>query len=192
MSQQIMKLPDQPAYATRFLARFGSPTFDHISGCFGLTQEQSKLYLGPPRYSDSCAWRGLPNGDKLTKGFIRISPWIEGHVLKHLRAFIPGKRRTEQRATTGIDHEVVVEIMDYLTCITVSLLLTGALFGLAHIQPLGARIAGIGAFGTLFSLFVKLVTGDASRRAEVFAATAAFFAVASVFVSNAGGGCSGR
>jgi hypothetical protein len=180
-----MNMPQQPAWATKYLASFGSPTFH--DGKFGLTQEPAKMYLGPWEETDICSWRGSPKDDFLTLRFIQISPWVEEHILARLRRLCKGPKREEE---TVLYHHasVIVMWMDILTYIFVSCLLTGAMFALAHIESLNARIAFVGVAGLLFSISVQLTAGHDSRRVEIFAATAAFFAVASVFVSNNDGG----
>ena len=83
----------------------------------------------------------------------------------------------------------ITATIDALTCVFVPLLLTGAMFALALIHPTLVRIGVVGAFGLIFSASAKLISGRISR-GEVFAYTAAFFAVASVFVSTTDDGAS--
>ncbi|KAF2493057.1 hypothetical protein BU16DRAFT_551692 [Lophium mytilinum] len=63
-----------------------------------------------------------------------------------------------------------------------SVLLVGAIAGLYAVRSSKARLGMIGAFTALFALSVILLTN--ARRAEVFAATAAYAAVLVVFVSG--------
>ena len=75
--------------------------------------------------------------------------------------------------------------MDIITCVFTPLLLMGVLYALTNIGPLKKRIGAIGGLGVAFALAVKFIAGHPTR-AEVFAATGAFFAVAVVFVGNSG------
>lgn len=186
MSQQIMALPGQAAYARKYLAKFKPPTF--LDDLFRLTGEPAEVYQGPSERHDTCAWRGLPQEDFLTKRFLEASPWIEDHILKPVRKRFARKNRSQKAYEPDIRHHVVVECMDVVTCTIACILLTGSMFALAYVRPLNIRIAIVGVFGTLFSFSVRLMAGKPSRRMEVYSATAAFFAVASVFVSGTGSG----
>jgi hypothetical protein len=77
----------------------------------------------------------------------------------------------------------IVETVDAITCVFVPLLLTATMFALVEVGRLRVRIAVIGVFGLIFSISVKAIAGHLTR-GEVFSATAAFFAVASVFVGS--------
>lgn len=188
LSQQIMKLPGQANFLTEWLATFESPTFH--KGRFGLTQELAEVYKGPPEKNDTCTWRELPQHDFLTKKFLQVSRWIHARRLKHSCDQSAGECGAHEDGP-NIAHHVVVESMDFVTCTIASLLLTGSMFAIAHIRPLNIRIGVVGVCGTLFSWSVKLMAGP-SRRVEVYAAIAAFFAVASVFVSGTDSGSGDR
>ncbi|KAJ4288187.1 hypothetical protein N0V90_012204 [Kalmusia sp. IMI 367209] len=183
-SHEIMNLPDQPAYATKFVAKFGPPVFEN--GRFGITQELKEFYLDPSQRQDACAWRMLPQEDYLMRRVLQMSPWIEENISKRFAASRASQSQSSTQASNPpyYRHHVLVETIDILTCIFVSVLLMGTMFALAHIRALNARIGVVGGMGIVFSLCVKLLGGSPSRRIEVYAATAAFFAVASVFVSN--------
>ena len=64
------------------------------------------------------------------------------------------------------------------------------MFALVSVRPLKARIALVGVFGLVFALSAKVFTGRI-RRGEIFAYTAAFFAISSVFVDTTSGGVVG-
>lgn len=87
---------------------------------------------------------------------------------------------------TTFEVATVANAVDFITCIFVPFLLTTAMFALVLIHPLKVRIAMVGIFGLVFSLSAKVVCGKTSR-GEIFAYSAAFFAVASVFVSATNG-----
>lgn len=62
------------------------------------------------------------------------------------------------------------------------MLLNGSIVGLYFVHSDGARLGMIAAFTVLFALSMALFTN--ARRAETFAATAAYAAVLVVFVSG--------
>lgn len=186
-----MKLPNQSPSATKRMEDLNKVPFFQIGPQgwrFGFTQEDATVYFGPSERTDTCAWRGLSTNDILTRKFVEWSPWIEKRILERFRRLCRRISRSQRWDRPDVPYHRVVDIMDTLTCISASLLLTGAMFALVSIDPLLARIGAVGGFGTLFALAVKIMAGNPSR-GEVFAATAAFFAVASVFVSNTGNGC---
>lgn len=120
----------------------------------------------------------------LSTFYINHSDWIEKHVLRRLRdlrnCYRPSPHGTQ---VTRVRLSTIVRTIDMSTCIFVPLLLTATMFALVSVRPLKVRIALVGVFGLAFSFSSKLISGRISR-GEIFAYTAAFFAVASVFVST--------
>ena len=84
----------------------------------------------------------------------------------------------------------ITSSIDFVTCIFVPLLLMAVMFALVSVRPLKARIALVGVFGLVFALSAKIFTGRISR-GEIFAYTAAFFAISSVFVGTTNDGVVG-
>jgi xanthosine utilization system XapX-like protein len=64
------------------------------------------------------------------------------------------------------------------------------MYSLVYVRPMNARIALVGVFGLVFAVSAKIFTGRISR-GEIFAYTAAFFAISSVFVGTTSGGVVG-
>jgi len=189
MSEQIMKLPHQDAFHTKHLSEFKLPMFKDIfvNDEFVPTGEDAETYRNQSRMEDTCAWASLPRTDFLTLRFIHSGKWIEQHILSRLRRFPPFRKPVKPAMQTDRDvrlrHDRIVSVMDTITCLVASALLTASVLALSWLGPLRVRIAIVGAFGTLFALLVKLLGGDVGR-AEIFTATAAYFAVAVVFVSS--------
>jgi hypothetical protein len=180
----------QAAYATKYLSRFKEPVFEN--GLFSLTQEKHCFYLGPSETHDSCSWRVTPSQDFLAERIFAAIPWVEDHILQYFRRYLPSPRTPktacpcdkEEGDSPYIRYHRLVEMVDIFACIFISLLLTSTIFALKSIRSWDSRGGVIGALGIVFSIAVKFLAGGPSRRIEVYAATAAFFAVASVFVSN--------
>ncbi|KAL2808849.1 hypothetical protein BJX63DRAFT_407710 [Aspergillus granulosus] len=76
----------------------------------------------------------------------------------------------------------VVIVVAVISVITSASLLVGAIVSLYIVQEPKSRLAMIAGFTALFAISVTLMTN--ARRAEVFAATAAYAAVLVVFVSG--------
>jgi hypothetical protein len=185
MSEQVMKLPCQDAYYTSHLDEFKPPNFKDFFGdgfCV-LTGEEVKSFKDLAEEKDTCAWGGLTNKDFVTMRFIRSSKWIEKHILSRLRRYSPLNKPSDPRIQADMQHSRIIEVMDTITCLVASILLLISVFVLAWVEPLKIRIALVGVFGTLFALALKLMAGDITR-GEVFAATAAFYAVEVVFVGT--------
>ena len=73
-----------------------------------------------------------------------------------------------------------------VSTIVAALLLIGAIISLYFVKPPGKRLAMIAGYTVAFSLSVSLFTN--AKRAEIFAASAAYAAVLVVFVSGELGG----
>lgn len=80
----------------------------------------------------------------------------------------------------------VVQTVTVISTIIAAILLVGAIAALYFITNPGARLGIIAVFMTLFAVSVAPLTN--AKRAEVFAATAAYAAVLVVFVSGDLGG----
>ncbi|KAF2869489.1 hypothetical protein BDV95DRAFT_498400 [Massariosphaeria phaeospora] len=178
LSEQILKLPHQGNYSTKNLSNFEPSLFQE--GRFGPTREPEVLYKDPSPHTDTCSWRRIPQDDIVTSILIDRSPWIEKHIFARMRRPWSPKRPSGAASTqTHIQHHTIRGIMDTMTCVLASMLLVGVLFALQGTSPGTLRTAIVGIFGTVFALSVKAVAGHPSR-GEVYAATAAFYAVASV------------
>jgi hypothetical protein len=184
MSQQVMSLPTQNVFTAKQLADWQlpnyKPIFEHDE--FVPTGEKASLYQGHPDQSDTCAWRTIPREDLLSVIFLYLSRWFAIHVWDPWRNW----HDTEQAVSNPPAHVRygrIVALMDILSCLFASALLAATVKVLAVVRPLNVRIAVIAALGTLFALLLKLMAGNPTR-GEVFGATAAFYAVAAVFVSS--------
>ncbi|KAF2036000.1 hypothetical protein EK21DRAFT_53265 [Setomelanomma holmii] len=190
MSAEIMNLPTQNIFNTKQVESWKLPGFKPLfdNDEFVLTGEDKFWYQGNPDQNDSCAWRAIPRGDVLTQTFVKSSPWIEKHIVDRWRSLLRRKKPDDDKQLVRWRYSRIVGALDTLSCFLASVLLTITIIVLAVVKPLVIRIAVVGIFGTLFALVLKLMAGDPSR-GEVFGATAAFYAVAVVFVGSTNNDC---
>ncbi|KAF2831183.1 hypothetical protein CC86DRAFT_401731 [Ophiobolus disseminans] len=194
MSEQIMNLPSQDSFHTKQLSEeFKLPTYKNIFDKdifdrdeFVPTGEDAETYTDLAGEGDTCAWTSLPRTDFLTMRYIRYGKWIEKHIFCRLRRFWPfrpSKRPAKADFKIDVRFDSIVSVMDTITCLIASALLTSSVLALTWLGSLRVRVAIVGVFGTLFALLVKLLGGKVGR-AEIFTATAAYFAVAVVFKNH--------
>ena len=101
---------------------------------------------------------------------------------------------TSWGATYFYPTKAISRFVDTISVIWSILLILGPIYFFYFVQSRDAVLGMLSAFVTAFGLSVGLLTN--ARRAEVFAAAAAYAAVLVVFVSGplgagCGGGCSG-
>jgi hypothetical protein len=189
-----MTLPTQDEFCTKLMMQWQPPDFKPLfnQAEFVLTGERASTYQGDASRTDTCAWRAIPHGDILTKGFIRARPWIKRHILNRWRSQVHGVKAADiALEPSDMQYDYLVTAMDALACVAASVLLAVTIVVLVLVRPLRIRLALIGTFGTLFALLLKLMAGNPTR-GEVFAATAAFYAVAAVFVGSMTNDCLGN
>lgn len=152
------------------------------------TGEDEDTYQGDPDRTDTCAWRSIPRKDLLTTCFIHFSRWLHKSFLVRWRTPRHGAVWAVPRPPVYMLHGRLVGAMDTISCLFASALLAATIKVLAVVRPLGTRIGVIAVLGTLFALLLKVMAGNPTR-GEVFGATAAFYAVAVVFVSSTNNNC---
>jgi hypothetical protein len=179
----VYKLPSHNLYFAKHLVKYRS-LFEN--GIFGPTGEQAVPYQDPS-YSGFCALVGIPEWDNLTNAYVNNSDWIERNVLGRVRRLWTCQRTLQQgNQHATISLATITSSIDFVTCIFVPLLLMAVMFALVSVRPLKVRIALVGVFGLVFALSAKVFTGRISR-GEIFAYTAAFFAISSVFAGTTSG-----
>ncbi|KAH8733088.1 hypothetical protein GQ44DRAFT_745303 [Phaeosphaeriaceae sp. PMI808] len=194
LSEQIMKLPAQNSFYTKLLAGWKLPYFKPIFNYdvdeaeFVPTGEKAATYQDNPNKTDTVALKAVPRGDILTTWFLDSSPWINKHIVNRLRSPVHKDRPNVPLEAVSMRGDFVVGSMDMLSCLLASILLVAAVAALAYVRPLWIRILIIGLLGTFFPLLLKLMSGNPTR-GEVFGTTAAFYAVAAVFVGSTGNNC---
>lgn len=193
MSERIMNLPTQDKFNTEKLLRWKlphyKPLFDQDE--FVPTGEEAKRYQGDPAITDTCAWRNFAHDDFLTNRFLQASPWIDKQVLARWRRYVPGRKPTDLQFPSTLHYKKAVKALDTVTCALASVMLAITVIVLKVVRHLTIRILLTAIFGTLFAVFLKTMAGSLTR-GEVFAATAAFYAVAVVFLSNTNSECACR
>jgi hypothetical protein len=190
MSERIMNLPSQDMFNTKKLGQWKLPDFKPIfdSGEFVPTGERAETYQDGPGQTDTCAWKAISHGDFLTECFYQASPWIEKNILVRWRSLVHGVKPTDVQDASTLNFTHLVGAMDTLACLIASVLLAVTIVALPLVHPSSIRFVLIGIFGTLFALLLKLMAGEPTR-GEIFGATAAFYAVAVVFVSSTNNEC---
>lgn len=185
-----MKLPDQNAFYTKDLCGFELPICKPIfeNGTFVPTGEEAEWYQVAPGWMDTCTWRDMPRDDLLTMSFVYSSQWIETQILARLRRCIKRTKPLEWDVVTRVRLHRIVAVMDIFSCCLASILLAITVLILAVVHDMKSRIGIIGGAGTIFALCVRLMSNKPSR-GDIFAATAAFYAVAVVFVAATNNDC---
>ncbi|KAF2803327.1 uncharacterized protein BDZ99DRAFT_453601 [Mytilinidion resinicola] len=111
------------------------------------------------------------------------TPADDDFLSRFLQDHWPVTSRQNSADRTGHYQERhVIWAVAVISTFIASVLLVGAIASLYAVQSSKGRLGMIGAFTALFALSVILLTN--ARRAEVFAATAAYAAVLVVFVSG--------
>jgi hypothetical protein len=190
MSERIMNFSNQNQFNTRKLKEWKEPTYKSLfcGDEFNPTGEEAETYQGDARWTDTCAWRAIPHGDFLTSYFLSVSPWINTHISTRWRSLVHKRKIPNPVADATIRYGHLVVTMDTLACVVASIILALTIVVLVVVRRLAIRVALVGIFGTLFALLLKLMAGNLSR-GEVFGATAAFYAVAAVFVGSSNVEC---
>lgn len=153
---------------------------------FEPTNEHAERYQRPSHLVDMCSTQALPRSDSLTMAFVGYARWIEKNILARARRYQHG-RDPHAQVNTDLRLETIVGFLDFVAGVSASLVLAAMMFALLSIGPLRARIAVSWVFGVVFAFLVKMM--GTPTRGEIFGATAAFFAVASVFVSSTNNEC---
>ena len=161
------------------------PIFDQDE--FVPTGELDTTYLRDPKRTDTCAWGSIPHTDILTRWFLASGPWIEKHIVNRWRKHVQKLELNDPRDAIHMDYGNLVGWMDVLACVAASFMLAATVAVLYFVHTAEVRIGLILLFGTLFALLLKLMAGSPSR-GEVFGATAAFYAVAAVFLGSTSNG----
>ncbi|KAH4110459.1 hypothetical protein HBH64_158370 [Parastagonospora nodorum] len=186
MSERIMNFPTQDKFNTKKLRYWTSPHYKPLSDQdeFVPTGEPAKTYKDDPETTDTCAWRAFAHDDFLTNRFLELIPWIDEQILDRWRRLrVRGVKHGEAQLPSTLHYKKIVRTLDTLTCALASGVLVITIGVLKVVRPWSIRIILTCIFGTLFAILLKIMAGSLTR-GEVFTATAAFYAVAVVFVSN--------
>ncbi|ORX92926.1 hypothetical protein BCR34DRAFT_608683 [Clohesyomyces aquaticus] len=127
--------------------------------------------------SDLLAMRKAPEEDLLSR-------FLQDHWIFQTRTTNDPIDRTTTYKNRHVVHTVVA-----ISVMVAAILLVGAIISLHFVTSPKAKLGLVTAYTLLFAMSVALLTN--ARRAEVFAATAAYAAVLVVFVSGDLGGSNG-
>ncbi|KAK1597512.1 uncharacterized protein LY79DRAFT_388688 [Colletotrichum navitas] len=124
----------------------------------------------------------LDDGDDLVS---LKAPVERDYLSEAVRTYWPGRHDSPSEGRYGIrrhEEQSVTMAVGIISTILAAILLIGAIVGFSYVTAWGAKLGMICAFTTVFALSVGIMTS--AKRAEIFAATAAYAAVLVVFVSN--------
>jgi hypothetical protein len=148
-------------------------------GIFGPSGDSADRYQERPADPDLCTIKGYYENEGTTRFALGVFLLFKKHIWHRIFSHRQSETENSQMAYANLD--VVQSLLDYFMCVFLPLLLTAALYALYAIRSTEARIAVIGGFGVLVMMLLKVTSRV--RRSEMYAFCAAYFAVASVFVT---------
>ena len=154
-----------------------SQLFD--GGKFGPTGEDSVFYQHPP-HPDTTTLKGMEREDLLTTMFINNARAIFQKIGK-----MCGEDPEAPRQDIGLD--TIHMMMNFFTCLYAPILFTASLAVLYTATSTKIQIVVAGGLGMLLALSVQSVV-PGIKRGEVVAITAAYFAIAGIFIGPNGPG----
>lgn len=132
---------------------------------------------------------------KFTKIYRRRRTHAPGAIcfkmIIRLRRRSKAKEPEDTQIRTGLRYSLMVAVMDIASCLIASILLVASVVALAWGRSMVVQTAIVAIFGVVFALLLKLMAGKI-KRGEVFGATAAFYAVAVVFLVSMSKDCGCR
>jgi hypothetical protein len=181
LATQVANLPHQSdIYARHFAAR--ETLFE--AGVFGPTREKAAMYTQVPSHADTCSFKdgNLDEQDMLTAFVIRHLESVNVYVTD-LIARVLRQRSLEDGGAyqqyLGLDK--IQMIANVLTGIYVPVFLAICLGVLSCIKSEKTRIVMLGVLGILLALLMIMCV-PTPKRNDMFAITAAFFAVGGIFI----------
>jgi len=181
LATRVANLPHQSdVYARHFAAR--ETLFEN--GLFGPTKENSAMYTQVPSHADTCSFKDgdLDELDMLTAFVIRHLESVNMYVTQ-LIARVLRQRSFEDGVAPQQYLELgkIQTIVNILTGICVPVFLAICLGILSCIGSEKTRIVMLGVLGILLALLM-VVCVPVPKRSDMFAITAAFFAVGGIFI----------
>lgn len=178
---QIAQIGDMHGPSTRVLTAFrhyvdGNTFTDESIQPLPIISGRAKTFLG--NKSDLVSLRKAADEDLLSR-------FLQDHW-----AFQTRKTSDPLDRTMIYRNKHVVQTVATLSMVIASILLISAILGLRVVTSSKAKLGLVAMYTLLFALSVSLLTN--ARRAEVFAATAAYATVLVVFVSGDLGGIQGE
>ena len=177
---QLFKLP--------IPTKYGSSRLKEMEALF------ANEYFGPTNEADrASAYKNLDAPDFVsivqieplnipTRFAIRHRVWIDKLILRPFR-----RRFRKDPEASGMVLADIVAFMDALICIFFPCLLTATMFALDGTSSNMVRKALVGLLGLVFTVLAQLLSGPGLARGTIISLTAAYFAVAIVFVSVSDG-----
>lgn len=181
LATHVANLPHQSdVYARHFAAR--ETLFE--DGLFGPTKEKAAIYTQVPSHADTCSFKDgdLDELDMLTTFVIRHLESVNMYVTQ-LMARVLRQRSLEDGVAPQqyLELDKIQMVANILTGICVPVFLAICLGILSCIKSEKTRIVMLGVFGILLA-FLMVVCVPVPKRSDMFAITAAFFAVGGIFI----------
>ena len=185
MAHAITLLPHQSdVHAKQFAEHTGLFEND----VFGPTREDAAVYKQVPSPADMCTLSALDEQDPSSDFVIRHLKSTNLR-LKKIVSQIMGHRKpgcgAVPRKSVALD--VIHMAVNVFTAVYVPVLFAGSLGVLSCLKSEKSRILALGAFGLLLTMSLILSVPKLKRN-DIFAITAAFFAVGGVYIGAKGDG----
>ncbi|KAI4662057.1 uncharacterized protein J4E78_004848 [Alternaria triticimaculans] len=167
-------------YARHFAAR--KTLFEE--GLFGPTKEEAAMYTQVPSHADTCSFKDgeLDEQDMLTAFVIRHLESVNTYVTQLITRIL--RQRTLEEGVAPrqyLELNKIQMVANILTGIYVPVFLAICLGILSCIESEKNRIVVLGVLGILLALLM-VVCVPVPKRNDMFAITAAFFAVGGIFI----------
>ncbi|CAO2656934.1 Nn.00g057370.m01.CDS01 [Neocucurbitaria sp. VM-36] len=184
MVHAIANLPDQCDMYARHFAQH-KEVFEN--GVFGPTKENEEMYKQVPAHDEMCSLKGFDQQDLITSFVLRHIKTMNKHFRSLMKQF--SRKREQQTDVSPEQHikfETLLLVIDLLAGLYVPLLFAGCMGVLSCIKSEKARIGVLGVFGFVLTGSLILCVPNL-RRADLFAVTAAFFAVGGIYIGAKSG-----
>jgi len=181
LATHVASLPHQSdIYARHFAAR--KTLFEE--GLFGPTKEKAAMYTQIPSHADTCSFKDgdLDEQDMLTAFVIRHLESVNTYVTRFITRVLRQRSLEDGVASQQyLELDKIQMVANILTGIYVPVFLAICLGILSCIESEKNRIVVLGVLGILLALLM-VVCVPVPKRNDMFAITAAFFAVGGIFI----------
>jgi len=181
LATHVANLPHQSdVYARHFAAR--KTLFEN--GLFGPTKEKAAIYTQVPSHPDTCSFKDgdLDEQDILTAFVIRHLESVNTYVTQLITRVLKQRSLEDGVAPQRyLELDKIQMVANILTGIYVPVFLAICLGILSCIESEKTRIVMLGVLGILLALLM-VVCVPVPKRNDMFAITAAFFAVGGIFI----------
>lgn len=181
LAHAVTQLPDQSQlWAKQFTEYQG--LFEN--GIFGPTGENEGIYKQVPSHEGTCSLMKREEGDPTTELIVRNMKGIKMRIGKFL--WKSSKRTNddlEAATQKTVQFTKVRTTMDVVAALYAPALFTSSMAVLSYISSLKVGIVVLGIFGVVLTVSMILFV-PTLKRSEIFAITAAFYAVGGVYIGS--------